>query len=162
MLAAITLARGGDGVAVVANLMWRALERKWPDARLLTMFEGRARTPGLTDKAGFTAALMTELAAHRPGAIVYSHLGLARAQAYVPSILERPYAVFLHGVEAWGALDEGDVRLLQRRAPAAGELGVHGGTRSSRAPVDWRHRAVSARARRRWEFDNRVGGRSRR
>jgi phosphatidyl-myo-inositol dimannoside synthase len=113
-LAAITLARGGDGVAVVANLMWRAFERKWPDTRLLTMFEGRARTPWITDKAGFAAALVTELTAHRPAAIVYSHLGLARAQAYVPSILERPYAVFLHGVEAWGSLDDGDVRLLQR------------------------------------------------
>jgi phosphatidylinositol alpha-1,6-mannosyltransferase len=114
VLAAITMARGGDGVAVVANLIWRAFERRWPNARLLTMFEGRARAPGLADKAGFTAALMTELAARRPSAIVYSHLGLARAQAYVPSILERPYAVFLHGVEAWGALGERDVRLLQR------------------------------------------------
>ncbi len=113
LLAAITLAHGGDGVAVVANLIWRALERRWPDTRLVTMFEGRARTPGLADKAGFAAALMTELAAHRPGAIVYSHLGLARAHAYVPSILQRPYAVFLHGVEAWGSLEETDVRLLQ-------------------------------------------------
>jgi phosphatidylinositol alpha-1,6-mannosyltransferase len=114
MLAAITMARGGDGVAVVANLLWRAVERHWPDARLVTMFDGRARTPGLTDKASFAASLMTELAAHRPGAIVYSHLGLARAQAYVPSLLERPFAVFLHGVEAWGALAEADVRLLQQ------------------------------------------------
>ena len=114
MLAAITMARGGDGVAVVANLLWRAVERRWPDARLVTMFDGRARTPGLTDKASFAASLMTELAAHRPGAIVYSHLGLARAQAYVPSLLERPFAVFLHGVEAWGALAEADVRLLQQ------------------------------------------------
>lgn len=114
MLAAITLARGGDGVAVVANLLWRAFQRRWPDARLVTMFDGRARTPGLTDKAGFAASLMTELAAHRPGAIVYSHLGLARAQAYVPSLLERPFAVFLHGVEAWGALADADVRLLQQ------------------------------------------------
>src|SRR4030095_6040657 len=100
MLAAITLARGGDGVAVVSNLMWRALERKWPDARLLTMFEGRARTPGLKNKAAFTAALMTELAAHRPGAIVYSHLGLARAQAYLPPLLERPYAALPHRRDA--------------------------------------------------------------
>ena len=114
MLAAITLARGGDGVAVVANLLWRAFERRWPDARLVTMFDGRARTPGLTDKASFAASLVTELAAHRPGAIVYSHLGLARAQAYVPSLLERPFAVFLHGVEAWGALAEADVRVLQQ------------------------------------------------
>jgi phosphatidyl-myo-inositol dimannoside synthase len=114
MLAAITMARGGDGVAVVANLLWRAFERRWPDARLVTMFDGRARTPGLSDKAGFTATLMAELAAQRPAAIVYSHLGLARAQAYVPSILERPYAVFLHGVEAWGALGDADLRLLQR------------------------------------------------
>ncbi len=114
MLAAITMAHGGDGVAVVATLLWRAFERRWPDARLVTMFDGRARTPGLTDKAGFTAMLMKELAAYRPGAIVYSHLGLARAQAYVPSLLERPYAIFLHGVEAWGALGEPDVRLLQR------------------------------------------------
>jgi phosphatidyl-myo-inositol dimannoside synthase len=114
MLAAITMVPGGDGVAVVANLLWRACARRWPDARCLTLFEGRARTPGLADKAGFAATLMAELATHRPGAIVYSHLGLARAQAYVPSLLERPYAVFLHGVEAWGALEEADVRLLQR------------------------------------------------
>jgi phosphatidyl-myo-inositol dimannoside synthase len=114
MLAAITLTRGGDGVAAVANLIWRAFEQRWPDAHLVTMFDGRARAPGLSDKAGFAARLMTALAAYRTGALVYSHLGLARAHAYIPSLLERPYAVFLHGVEAWGPLDETDVQLLQR------------------------------------------------
>jgi phosphatidylinositol alpha-1,6-mannosyltransferase len=113
-LAAITLARGSDGVAVVSNLLWRALQRRWPDARLLTLFDGPARVPGMADKASFTATLMTELAAHRPCGIVYSHLGLARAQAYVPSIVARPYVVFLHGVEAWGSLGDVDLRLLQR------------------------------------------------
>jgi phosphatidyl-myo-inositol dimannoside synthase len=114
MLAVITLTPGGDGVAVVAKLIWRAFERRWRDARLVRMFDGPARTPGLTDKAGFAAGLMTALAAHRPSAVVYSHLGLARAQAYVPALFERPYAVFLHGIEAWGSLDESDLRLLQR------------------------------------------------
>jgi phosphatidylinositol alpha-1,6-mannosyltransferase len=113
-LAAITLARGSDGVAIVSNLIWRALQRRWPDARLLTLFDGPARVPGMADKASFTAMLMTDLAARRPCGIVYSHLGLARAQAYVPAIMARPYVIFLHGVEAWGALGEGDLRLLQR------------------------------------------------
>ena len=149
MLAVITLTPGGDGVAVVAKLIWRAFERRWRDARLVTMFDGPARTPGLTDKAGFAAGLMTALAAHRPSAVVYSHLGLARAQAYVPSLFERPYAVFLHGIEAWGALDESDVRLLQRARLRLANSAFTACRVSERASVDRRDRALPARARRR-------------
>ena len=133
VLAAITLARGSDGVAVVSNLLWRALQRRWPDARLLTLFDGPARVPGMADKASFTATLMTELAAHRPCGIVYSHLGLARAQAYVPSIVARPYVVFLHGVEAWGSLGESISAFCNARAPVS-ELELHRGTRRKGPP----------------------------
>jgi phosphatidylinositol alpha-1,6-mannosyltransferase len=36
--------------------------------------------------------------------LFYSHLGLSRVQAYIPSLWRRPYGVFIHGIEAWRPL----------------------------------------------------------
>jgi phosphatidylinositol alpha-1,6-mannosyltransferase len=44
--------------------------------------------------------------------VLFSHLGLARAERLVPAPLRAPYAVFLHGVEAWRRLGPVDRHLL--------------------------------------------------
>jgi phosphatidylinositol alpha-1,6-mannosyltransferase len=36
--------------------------------------------------------------------IVFDHLALAQIQPLVPAVFRRPYAVFLHDIEAWGRL----------------------------------------------------------
>ncbi len=37
--------------------------------------------------------------------VVFDHLALARIQPLVPTVFRRPYAVFLHDIEAWGSMD---------------------------------------------------------
>ena len=89
--------------------MWKAFERRWShDAQLLRLIEGSRPQPTLHDKVGFTL----RLAAARTDWILFSHLGLARAQARLPRLLHRRYGVFLHGVEAWCPLDAATVQLL--------------------------------------------------
>jgi len=46
--------------------------------------------------------------------VLFTHLGLARAEGYVPSAWRVPYAVFLHGIESWTPLSPRDRDLLRR------------------------------------------------
>jgi len=109
LLAAVSTEENGGGVAVVARLLWKAIERRWrSDAQLLRLIEGRNPLPTLVDKVGFTL----RLGSARPDWILFSHLGLVRAQQRLPRVLHRPYGVFLHGVEAWCPLPARTVRCL--------------------------------------------------
>jgi phosphatidylinositol alpha-1,6-mannosyltransferase len=109
LVTAVSTAENGGGVAVVARLLWHAFERRWPrDAQLLRLIEGSHPRPTLRDKINFTL----RLAAARSDWILFSHLGLARAQARLPKVLHRPYGVFLHGVEAWCPLTSSTIQLL--------------------------------------------------
>ena len=109
LVAAVSTEENGGGVAVVARLLWKAFGRRWPhEAQLLRLIDGPHPQPTVRDKIGFAL----RLAAARTDWILFSHLGLARAQARLPRLLHRPYGVFLHGVEAWCPLDGATVRLL--------------------------------------------------
>jgi len=109
LVTAVSTEENGGGVAVVARLLWRAFEGRWPnDAQLLRLIEGSHPQPTLRDKINFTL----RLAAARADWILFSHLGLARAQARLPKPLHRPYGVFLHGVEAWCPLTPSTLHLL--------------------------------------------------
>jgi phosphatidylinositol alpha-1,6-mannosyltransferase len=46
--------------------------------------------------------------------VLFGHLGPARVQALIPDAIERPYGVFLHGVEVWRLLSDADHRVLRR------------------------------------------------
>jgi phosphatidylinositol alpha-1,6-mannosyltransferase len=109
LLAAVSTEENGGGVSVVARLLWRAFQRRWPsDAQLLRLIEGPNPQPTLSDKVGFTL----RLGSARPDWILFSHLGLVRAYQRLPRLLHRPYGVFLHGVEAWCPLPSRTVQLL--------------------------------------------------
>ena len=112
-LAAITLTPSGDGVAVVAKLLTEALrERSNGGLSVVTMFDGPARRPSFADKVAFATRLDRRVLFGRPDWVLFSHIGLTRAVRFVPAQMRRPYAVFLHGVEAWEPLQAADRTML--------------------------------------------------
>jgi phosphatidylinositol alpha-1,6-mannosyltransferase len=48
--------------------------------------------------------------------VLFNHLALAQAQAFVPRSFRRPYAIFLHGIEAWHPLPPSGRRTLDGAA----------------------------------------------
>lgn len=113
LLAAITLHPTGGGVAVVAELLWRVLQRGWgPRARLATIFDDNAHRPSAAEKARFAVNVVTAQATSAVDWVLYAHLGPALVQAHLPVAIRRPYAVFLHGIEAWRPLTTAQRRLL--------------------------------------------------
>ncbi|MFI5177514.1 MAG: glycosyltransferase family 4 protein [Vicinamibacterales bacterium] len=118
-LAAITLDQTGGGVAAVSRLIWSVMGEAWGDSRRLIELTHTAGgrepgRPGLASRARFGARLGA-LELSRPDSwIFFSHLSLARAQALVPAALCRPYAVFLHGIEAWRPLSDAERGILRR------------------------------------------------
>jgi phosphatidylinositol alpha-1,6-mannosyltransferase len=69
--------------------------------------------PNLTDKIRFGAALARRQLAGQVRWILFTHLRLARAEQFIPPPFRVPYAVFLHGVEAWDRLAPADVRAVK-------------------------------------------------
>ena len=112
-VAAITLHATGGGVAVVSQLLWHVVQDEWrSQARLLTMFDHESRPATLIEKARYTALLTRAQALGRTDWILFTHLALAKIQKSVPAPLRRPYAVFLHGIEAWRRLSANEKQAL--------------------------------------------------
>jgi phosphatidyl-myo-inositol dimannoside synthase len=106
MLAAITLAETGGGVAAVSRLIWSVMGEAWSTRHLVTLDS----TPGVRGRITFGLELGSVQASHPDSWVFFSHLSLARAHAYLPTFVRRPYGVFLHGIEAWrplGPLERG-------------------------------------------------------
>ena len=95
---------GADGVAHVARLLERAigdLTGRRPTA--LDLEPRRTDGVSLAERGRFSARLLAGQLFGRPAFSLFSHLSLAQAQLAVPRRVRAPYAVFLHGIEAWGA-----------------------------------------------------------
>lgn len=114
ILSAITMSSAGDGVAAVSRLLWGLLHEGWGrDCRVVTLCPGRLRCKAsVPRKALFASRMLREQLLRRARWILFTHRDLIRVQTAVPSRLRLPYAVFLHGIEAWGALSARDRRLL--------------------------------------------------
>src|SRR5215471_20214068 len=113
MLAAITLHPTGGGIAVVSNLLWQVLSRRWNQhARLATAFDHDSRPATFPEKVRLSIAVGSAQILGRTDWILFSHLALARAQQFVPKPMRRPYGVFLHGIEAWTELSAGEKRAV--------------------------------------------------
>ena len=111
LLATITLAGQGDGIAVVAGLLHDAMRAGWGrECRAVTMFDGAARAPELSDKIRFAIQLGRQTLVARPTWMLANHLGLLKALGATPAPLRPPHAVFLHGIEAWRRLTPADHR----------------------------------------------------
>jgi phosphatidylinositol alpha-1,6-mannosyltransferase len=120
LLAAITLHPTGGGIAVVSNLLWQVLQTQWgTNARLATAFDHESCPATLPEKARLAIAVGSAQLLRRTDWILFSHLALAETQQYVPKPIRRPYAVFLHGIEAWSTLSA-----TAKRAVVAADLRI--------------------------------------
>lgn len=107
------LGAASGGVGQVSRLVWTAVESTWPgDCELLSLIRNGQPQPDLADKIRFGSALARGELLRQHRWVFFTHLGLLRALAPVPRRLRAPYAVFLHGVEAWEKLAAGDLDLV--------------------------------------------------
>lgn len=107
-----------DGIAYVGLLLERALTELAPSSRTITVFpdvEGGA-DPSLLQRGLFTARLVR--GGRRADLLLFNHLGVATAEVSLPARMRRPYAVFLHGSEAWDV----DIEPARKRALAEAKL----------------------------------------
>jgi phosphatidylinositol alpha-1,6-mannosyltransferase len=113
LLVAVSLHESGGGVAFVARLIWEVVQREWGrDARLLTLIDGQNPQPTFAEKSRYALRLAALQASPDIDFILYSHLRLAKPLLGVPRAYRKPYAVFLHGIEAWCGLPPGQRQLL--------------------------------------------------
>lgn len=91
-----------NGIGYVALLLERALtELTTGRSIVVEMPPAATRAETIANKLRFGARLVAEQARRPVDLVVYNHVGLARAQRWVPSAVRRPYVVFVHGVEVW-------------------------------------------------------------
>jgi phosphatidylinositol alpha-1,6-mannosyltransferase len=120
-VAAITVHTNGGGVAAVSRLLLSAVRERWgAGVPLIPLVEHgvdpRRPEPGLAARVRFGARIASCQALGRTSWIFFTHLAVARAQAFVPAVLRQPYAVFLHGIEAWRPLTPAEGHVLDRAA----------------------------------------------
>ncbi len=114
ILCTINSGSGEDGISRVTRLLWRVLGKASSHScqhiRLLP--EGKIRA-SFADQLKFSRVMLAEHLKGRIDWIMYDHLGPARVQGLIPRPLERPYALFLHSIEAWSPLSAGRERILR-------------------------------------------------
>jgi phosphatidylinositol alpha-1,6-mannosyltransferase len=100
VLALVDRGEPDDGIAYVGALLGRALAELAPRTRTITVFpDDRGADPTFVQRSLFGARLIA--AGRRADCVLFKHVGVAEAQARIPRALRRPYAVFVHGAEAW-------------------------------------------------------------
>lgn len=100
VLALVDRGEPDDGIAYVGALLERALAELAPRTRTITVFpDDRGADPTFVQRSLFGVRLIA--AGRRADCVLFNHVGVAEAQARIPHALRRPYAVFVHGGEAW-------------------------------------------------------------
>ncbi|MGE5361501.1 MAG: glycosyltransferase family 4 protein [Bacteroidales bacterium] len=94
-------------------MLEEVLKRAWPGkVDVATLFSGAAGRASIAQKVRFAATVGGAQVRGRSRWILFTHTNLLRVQSVVPARCRKPYAVFLHGIEAWGPLTRRDTRLL--------------------------------------------------
>jgi len=118
LLALVDRGVADDGIAYVGLLLERALAELAPWSRTITVFpdvEGGA-DPTMLQRGLFKARLLR--GGRRAELVMFNHLGVATAEVTLPARMRRPYAVFLHGSEAW----ETEIEPARKRALTEAKL----------------------------------------
>lgn len=117
VLAAPILGERGGGIGQVSDLLWSTMQDTWPGrVDLVTLLRNGHLRPHATDKVRFGVELTGRHLPTPPSWVLFSHLGLARAEGYLPAAMQAPYAVFLHGIEAWKPLGARERDAVRRAA----------------------------------------------
>ncbi|MBD0327202.1 MAG: glycosyltransferase family 4 protein [Pyrinomonadaceae bacterium] len=103
-----------DGISRVTRLLWRVLSKASNGScrHINLLPEGKIQATAI-DQLKFARVVLAEHLKGRIDWIMYDHLGPARVQSLVPRALHRPYALFLHSIEAWSPLSAGRERVLR-------------------------------------------------
>jgi phosphatidylinositol alpha-1,6-mannosyltransferase len=115
IVAAVTLATEGGGIAAVSRMTWRVCAEAWPASTLVTLSHARRAAPerpALSSQLRFGTDVLRRQFSGAERWLFFNHLALARAQAFVPRSVRRPYVVFLHGIEAWRPLPPATQQVL--------------------------------------------------
>jgi phosphatidyl-myo-inositol dimannoside synthase len=118
VFAAISTDATGGGIGVASQLMWTVVRERWGDVpRLVVLRQGDSGTAstrsGLVSRLRFGARLAGAQVRGECSWLFFTHLSLSRVQRFVLPAWRRPYAIYLHGIEAWRPLPEVDLHLLR-------------------------------------------------
>ena len=136
-LATATLAPAGDGIAYAARLIHRAMsDLGGRDPALVELGAIGSDPVTLRTRVQFFARLARLQSLRRVNWVVFTHVGIARAQLRVPRHFRRPYGVFLHGIEAWSATLDAERRDALRQARVRIAISPHTARRVAAAHPD--------------------------
>ena len=114
VLATVPLHERSGGVAAVSRLVWQSFQSRWgDDAELITLRENDETALSFGEKLRFGARVATSQI-RRARWVFFGHVGPARVQSRFPAGWQRPYGVFLHGVEVWARLSDPDRAMLRQ------------------------------------------------
>ena len=136
-LATATLAPAGDGIAYAARLIHRAMsDLGGGDPALVELGAIGSDPVTLRTRVQFFARLARLQSLRRVNWVLFTHVGIARAQLRVPRQFRRPYGVFLHGIEAWSATLDAERRDALRQARVRIAISPHTARRVAAAHPD--------------------------
>ncbi|HUQ80919.1 MAG TPA: glycosyltransferase [Gemmatimonadaceae bacterium] len=141
-LGTATLAPAGDGIAYASRLLHRALsDLGGGDPMLIELGATGAEPVTLRTRMQFLARLARLQSLHRVNWMLFTHVGIARAQLRVPKAWRRPYAVMLHGIESWDHALEPERLAAMREARLRIAISAHTARRVAAAhpslpPID--------------------------
>lgn len=102
VLAVVRKGSSGDGVGYAGLLLQRALSAiTGNQPHIVALDPATSGHVSARERLVFLARLIAVQVRKPVLPVVFNHMGIARAQRHVPKRWRRPYAVFLHGVEAW-------------------------------------------------------------
>ena len=137
VLATATLSRSGDGIAYEARLVHRAMsDLAGAEARVIELGVTGAQPVALRARVQVFAKLVRLQSLRRANWIVFTHVGIARAQLRVPRQVRRPYGVFVNGIEAWSATLDSPRREALRNARVRIAISPHTARRVAAAHPD--------------------------
>jgi phosphatidylinositol alpha-1,6-mannosyltransferase len=136
-LATATLSRSGDGIAYAARLVHRAMsDLGGHEPPVIELGETGSEPVAFRTRMQFFAKLAGLETLRRANWVVFTHVGIARAQLKVPRQFRRPYGVFLHGIEAWSATLDSARRAALRGARVRIAISPHTARRVAAAHPD--------------------------
>lgn len=108
-------------MAAVSRLISRVFEDRWGShAEHVTLLDPEHARRSLVSSSAMRVRFGIRLAARqmtgRCDGVFYTHLSVARVQAFVPAPVRRPYAIFIHGIEAWRPLTNAQTSVLKGAA----------------------------------------------
>lgn len=116
-LAAAALEATGDGIAYAARLVRRALgDLTTRESAVVELGATGAEPVALRTRLQFLARLTHMQSREHVDWVVFTHVGIARAQLRVPRVWRRPYAVLLHGIEVWNPRLDAERKAALRHA----------------------------------------------